>query len=87
MTGKIRPGIAFTICTNQLHLPKNDREGLKLVPKIALKKWNTYFRLEYSVRENRTAFPDVPLLPEIFRWKDTKSRVSFTFQPRFPETF
>ena len=27
-TGKCRPGIAFTICTNEFHLPKSDREGL-----------------------------------------------------------
>ena len=25
-TGKFRPGIAFTICTNQFHLLENDRE-------------------------------------------------------------
>ena len=35
MTGKIRPRIAFTICTNQFHTPRNDSEGLKLVPKMA----------------------------------------------------
>ena len=29
-TRKSRPGIAFTISTNKLHLPKNGREGLKL---------------------------------------------------------
>ena len=29
-TRKFRPGIAFTISTNKLHLPKNGREGLKL---------------------------------------------------------
>ena len=40
--------------------------------KIALKKSNTNFRLEYSVRKNRTTFSDVPLLPEIFRWNDPK---------------
>ena len=33
-TGKFRPGIAFTIRTNQFHLPKNDREGMKLVTKM-----------------------------------------------------
>ena len=32
-------------------------------------------------------FSDVPLLPEIFLWNDQKSRVSFTSQPDFPETF
>ena len=29
-TSKFRPGIAFTISTNKLHLPKNGHEGLKL---------------------------------------------------------
>ena len=40
-TGKFRPGIAFTMCTNYVHLPKNGREGLKLVSEMALKNWNT----------------------------------------------
>ena len=32
---KFHSGIGFTICfTNQFHLPKNSREGLKLVSKI-----------------------------------------------------
>ena len=30
---------------------------------------------------------DFPLFLEIFRWNDPKSRVSFTFQPDFPERF
>ena len=42
-SGKFRPGIAFTICTNQFHFPKNGREGLKLVSNLALRKWNTNF--------------------------------------------
>ena len=42
-TGKFRPGIAFTVCINQFHFPKNDREGLKLVSNMALRKWNTNF--------------------------------------------
>ena len=86
-TGKFRPGIAFTICTNQFHVPENGWQGLKLVSKMALKKWNTNFLLEYSIRKNRTTFSDVPLLSEIVRWKDPKSRVPFTFQPDFPEIF
>ena len=65
--GKFCPGIAFTVCTNQFHFPKNDREGLNPVSKMGLKKWNTNFSLEYSVRKNRTTFSDVLLLPEIFR--------------------
>ena len=35
--GKLHPGIAFTICTNQFHSPNNNREGLKVVSKMALK--------------------------------------------------
>ena len=52
------------ICKNQLYLPKNGLEGLKLVSKIALRKWNMNFRLEHSIQKNRTTFSDVPLLPE-----------------------
>ena len=84
------PSIAFTISTistNQFHLPENGREGLKLVSRMALKKWNTNFRLEYSIRKNRTTFSDVPFLPEIFRREDTKSRFPFTFQPDFSENY
>lgn len=43
--------------------------------------------MEPSTRKNRTIFSDVSSLPEIFRWNDPKSRVPFTFQPEFPETF
>ena len=41
---KFRPGmnrVYFTLYTNQFYLPKNEREGLKLVSKMALKKWKT----------------------------------------------
>ena len=66
-TDKFRPAIAFTISTistNQFHLPENGREGLKLVSRMALKKWTTNFRLKYSIRKNRTTFSDVPFLLE-----------------------
>lgn len=47
--GKFHRRVAFAICTNPFHLPKNGRGGLKLVLKImALKKWNTNFRLGNS---------------------------------------
>ena len=46
LPGKFCPGISFTICTNQFNLPKNDREGLNPVSKMALKKWITNFRLD-----------------------------------------
>ena len=40
-----------------------------------------------SGKKQGLTFSDVPLLPEIFRWNDTKSRVPFTFKQNFPETF
>ena len=36
--GESCPGIAFTVCKNQFHFPKNDVEGLNPVSKMALKK-------------------------------------------------
>ena len=41
MTGKFRPGIAFTICTNEFHLPKNGLGG----------------RFELTVRKHKGLFP------------------------------
>ena len=79
-TAKFHPRIAFSISTNQL--PKNDRNGLKLVSKNALKKWNMNFCLEYSFRIiNRITFSNVPFLLEIFRRNDPKGCVPFTSQP------
>ena len=82
-TGKFHPGIALTICTNQFHLPGNDHQGLKLVSKMALKKWNRNFCLEYSVWKTGLPF-------QMFRcsWKFSagttqKRRVPFTFQLDF----
>ena len=46
--------------------------------KVSFNKWSTNLRLEYFVRKNRTTFSDVPLLPEIFQWRDTESPFSFT---------
>ena len=52
LTGKVSPGIAFTICTNQFHLPRKRPERLKLVSRMALKKCNPNFRLEYSISKS-----------------------------------
>ena len=46
-----------------------------------------HFRLERSVRKNRTTFSDVSMRPEIFRCNDPKRRFPFAFQPDFPELF
>ena len=40
-TSKFRPGIAFTICTNQFLSPKNSLEGLKLGSKMRFYKFNS----------------------------------------------
>ena len=45
------------------------------------------FLLRHSVRKNKTTFSDYSLPPEIFHWNDSTSRVPFTFQPNFRETF
>ena len=37
--------------------------------------------------EKQASFSDVPLLPELFRRNDLKSRVPVTLQPDFPQTF
>ena len=85
-TGKFRKRVYH--CTYQFHLPENDREGLMLVSKMALKKWNANLCLQYFVRKNRTTFSDVPLLPEVFPLERSKpGRVSYTYQPDFPESF
>ena len=39
-------GIVFTICTNQFHLPKNGREGLKLVSNMA---WRNGTRISVGI--------------------------------------
>ena len=75
-----------TICTNPFRLSKNGLKGVKLVSKMDGKKRNVNFCLEDFNRKNRTTFSDVPMLAEIFRWNDPKSRVTYIFQPDFPET-
>ena len=64
------------------NLPK----GLKLISKMALKKWNTNFQVEYSIPKNRTTFSDVPLLPVIFRWNNQKG-VFHLLSNRIPVQF
>ena len=74
-TGKFLPGMAFIICTNQFHFPKTDRASLKLVSKMALKKWNTNSCLKHPDLEKRNKY--------LFR----RRFPFYTFQSDFPETF
>ena len=57
----------------------NGRESLKLVPEMAVKKWNTNFRLEHAVQKNGNSISYNPFLQEIFHRNDPKSRIPFTF--------
>ena len=88
-TGNFRPRIAFTICTNQFHLPKNGREGLK--PRSHVWAWGIEMKHE---------FPFGTFRPEkqyyLFRWSGApgnfplqRPNVVFhlLFQPDFPELF
>ena len=77
-TGKFHPGITFTICTNQFHLPKNGRKLPEPVSKMALKKWNRNFHFGiFHPEKQDCTFSDVPLLLEIFLWNDPKSCVLY----------
>ena len=58
-TRKFRPGIAFITKKKR---PRRPEPGIK----DGFDEWDAKFRLEYSVRKNRTTFSDVSLLPEIF---------------------
>ena len=60
-------------------------EGLKLLSKIALKKWNTNFRLEHSERKKQDYLFGNSVAPGNFQLDETKNSVSFTFQLDFPE--
>ena len=55
--------------------------------RMALKKWNTKFYLERSVRKNRTTFSDDPLLSDImFHSNDSKTSCSIDFSSRIFRT-
>ena len=66
---------------------RDGREGLKLVSKMAEKKWSQFPFEIFRPERQDYFFKSAPLLPKLFRWYDPKSRVPFTFQPDFPETF
>ena len=80
---------AFTICKNQFHLPKSPRRretGIQgsfeeMEPEFSFETFRP------KKKKNRITLSDVPLLPEIFHRNDPKSRVPFTFQQDFPDTF
>ena len=70
-----------------LSIYRDGREGLKLVSKMAEKKWSQFPFETFRPERQDYFFKSAPLLPKLFCWYDPKSRVPFTFQPDFPETF
>ena len=80
----------FTICSNQFRLPKNGREGLKLVSKMMKDGfeemehvWNSFFGSFQDYLFKCSVAP----FRKFFRWNDRKSPVPCTFQPHFSEFF
>ena len=63
------------------------REGLKLVSIMALNKWNTNFRLEYSFRKNRTKFFRCSVAPRNFPLERPKKQCSIFFPTGFSGNF
>ena len=88
-TGKFRPEIAFTVCTDKFHFPKNDREGPKLVLKMLLGN-GTRISVK-NILSGKTGIQ----ASEMFRFsrtfsartQDPERRVPLTFQPDFSENF
>ena len=73
-----RSGIAYTIYTNKVNLPKNGRGGLKLVSNGGFEEMEHEFPFErFRPEKNRTTFSDFQLLPEIFRWNNPRRFVPF----------
>ena len=90
MVRKFCVWIAFTIWTNQFHLPENDREGLKIGIKDGFEVLGHEVSL-WNIPSGKTGLPFQMFLcsRKFFRWENPKSLVPFTctFQPDFPEIF
>ena len=83
-TRKLRPGIAFTICTNQFIYQKNDREGLKLVTNV-FKEMEQEFTVEIFRPEKQDNLLRSSV--SLGKFQPKRPKMSSTFQPDFPETF
>jgi len=77
---KFCPGNVFTICTNQFLWPKNGHKGLKLVSKMALKKWNSTFWWELSVRKTQVYLFWCTVAPLKFSTRSTR-KFAFIYIP------
>ena len=56
-TSRFHPGIAFTIGTNQFHLPENGRENLKLISNVAFEEMEHDFSFVWNILSGKTGLP------------------------------
>ena len=53
--GKFRPGIAYIICTNQFHLPKNGRQSIyKTGIKVGFEEMKHEFPFEFELTASKS---------------------------------
>ena len=84
-TDKFCPGIALTICTKKFNFPKNDLKGLKMVSKMALKKWDTKF--PFGIFLSGITGPPFQMFvaPKLFPMERPKKWCSIYFATGFSE--
>ena len=75
--GKQNLGLVNFVQESVNKRPRRPETG---ITKTALKKWNTNFRLEYSVRKMGLPF-QMFNCSRIVRWKDQKSVFHFSYFP------
>ena len=91
----ILPRIAFTICTNQIQLPKKRPRKPETSIKDAFKEKeheavsNSVVTIPSSIRRSRTTFSEIPfLIASVHLPLERPEKLClFTFQLDFPETF
>ena len=82
----LRPGIAFTICTNQFHLPKKRPRNSE----TSVNHFENGTQISvWSIPFGKTGSPFQMFLcsRQFSSRNDPKRSVPFTSQPDFPETF
>ena len=82
----IRPRIAFTIILYK-SVPVTEKGPRRSETGIKDGCEEMEHEFPFVRPEEQDYLSDVPLLPDIFRWDNPKSRVPFTFQTDVSETF
>ena len=87
-TSRFHPGIAFTIGTNQFHLPENGRENLKLISNVAFEEMEHAFCFVWNILSGKTGLPFQKFrCPENSTMKRLKKSCSIYFPTGFPGRF